>query len=217
MVRIGCGRSSFSLLLVALAVAFLTACKVEEEFKLKSDGSGSYQATVWVPTELAEVLADVKRRAHESGMRIVQEGQANGGSFATVAKRFAAVNQLANEKDSYGFEAEQVGLFRRDYQLTLRLGSASAASGFAREIRVTMPAAIESASAGTVTGRTVVWDCSSGGQLTVHAAGFGVPLTTRHERAILVVAILGALLLVAFRLRGRHKARLPDGRPTTDT
>jgi hypothetical protein len=48
----------------------------------------------------------------------------------------------------------------------------------------------------------VAWDCSSGGQLTVRAAGIGIALTIQQECMILVAAILGALLLLAFRLRG---------------
>jgi hypothetical protein len=126
----------------------LPGCKVVEKFKLESDGSGSYQATISVPTELAEILADVKQRVDASGMRIVREGQVNGVSFVTAARTFAAIGQLAGDDDAYSFEATQVGLFRREYHLTLRLGTAPAASGYAREIRVTMPAAVSEASTG---------------------------------------------------------------------
>jgi len=198
-------------LLLALAAVclMLAACEVEEEIKLNADGSGTYRARILVEKEVGDALKEVRGDAEKRGFKVVEEGETANRKFVAIAREFQNIAELNDKEDTYQLEIDRSSFFKSSYHLTLNFGGNPSASGFSRNVEVTMPAAVASTNVGTVTGKSVRWDCSHPGSLDVQAAGFALPLKGGQLRIILVVLVLGALLLVGIRIARRKPAPAP--------
>ena len=201
-------RRALGLSLILSAACFLlTGCEIEENIVLNADGSGSYVARVAVEKEVGEAIGEVRSEAEKRGFRVVEEGETADRRFLVVRREFHDISELNDEKDSYGLSTERKGLLRRVFHLTLAFRSTPAENGFTRTVKITMPTTISSASAGTVDGTSVEWDCSRPGTLQVEAAG--LVLEPRLQRAAILGGLAVGLLVLAGILatRWRRQAR----------
>lgn len=191
--------------LIALSALclLLAACEVEEELKLNADGSGTYRARILVEKEVGEALQEVRKDAPTRGFTVVEEGETANRKFVVVARDFKNVSELNDKDDTYALDVERSSPFKATYHLSLNFRSNPSASGFSRNMQVSMPATVASTSAGTATGSTVRWDCSHAGTLDVQAAGLVLPLTSNQRKMALAVLVLGVLLLVGVRVARR--------------
>lgn len=196
-----------SMLAVLVAVSFLVSCKVEEEIRITKDGSGTYQVRISVQEEYAEAISEVKQQAAAKGMQVVEEGSAAGERFVVFQRDFSEISELSDDEDSYALTIEQESAFRGSYRMALDFRSNPSEAGFERVVKITLPATIENSDGGTVTGRTVEWDCSRGGSLTVVSSGWALPaFSSSQKTAAAVVGIAGLSLLVLLRIRRRKPA-----------
>lgn len=193
-------------LLLLLGCALL-ACEVEEDIRLNADGSGTYRAKVSVEKQYGEALSERKGEADKKGFRIVEQGETKTHTFVVMARDFADVAELNDDEDSYTLQIDRPSALKGSYRLTLGFESSAAESGFKRRTRITMPVSIKQASVGTISGRSVDWDSSQGGTLSVEASGFVLPLTRSRRRIALGVIVLGVVAIGG--LRWSRRARGP--------
>lgn len=198
-------------ILLALSVLCLivSACEVEEEIKLNADGSGTYRARILVEKEVGDALKEVRGDAEKRGFKVVEEGETANRKFVVITRDFQNIAELNDKEDTYQLDVDRSSLFKSSYHLALNFGGNPSASGFSRNVQVTMPATIASTNVGTVTGDSVRWDCSHPGNLDVQAAGFALPLKSGQRGIILGVLAIGALLLVGLRIARRKPAPAP--------
>lgn len=184
----------------------LVACEVEEEIRLEADGTGSYRVKVMIEKEMGEVLSKLRSDAPRRGFTVVEEGETADRKFIVMARAFQDVAELNDDEDRYLLEVERSNPLTASYRLALDFGSNPSANGFSRTLRVFMPARVRSASAGTIDGSAVSWDCSHPGQVEIRAAGFAPTLIGKQRTVGVAVIAGGALLLAGLRLRRRRAA-----------
>jgi hypothetical protein len=177
-------RQGFLAVALLVLLALLGGCQVEEELQLHADGSGSHRVKVSVPKDFGEALQALKQKAIGQHYHLVEEGQAGDSRFLVMARDFANVSELNDNEDTFALNIDAAGAFRRRYRLDVAYKGNAAVMNFERVLRVRMPAAVDTSTAGQVSSDRVEWSCSRGGQLRVVASGFAMPTPARLSSAV---------------------------------
>jgi hypothetical protein len=183
------------------ALLLFSACEIEDDLKLEADGSGSYRMKLLLPNELAFALPEIRSKATHDGFRVVEEGATADRKFVVLAKEFKQIGELNESGHIFDFQAGDAGFLRREYRFH---ASISHTPAFKRVLTITLPAGVESTTAGDIAGNHIRWDCSNGGSLDAVAVGLHLPLSTNVKLATALAAVL-LLLAVAFQLRRRFR------------
>lgn len=199
------GRFKTTLLRVLGAVAVLVsamACKSEENLRLWGDGSGGLEIRLTIENDAASALDEARRELERRGFTISRQTVNLGQTAIHATRRFSTVEELNEAPDSFRLEVERNGPLRRTFRFHHVSGSQPSQVGFSRVVKVTFPVPVRSASSGTIAGRSVVWDGSSGGSLSVEASGYALPFG-RSQSLLFWAASVSLLLglVVAAKLR----------------
>ncbi|MEA2162244.1 MAG: hypothetical protein QOK37_371 [Thermoanaerobaculia bacterium] len=193
-------------LVILAALILLTSCEIEEAVAIKSDGSGTYVARITIEKQFAAALPELKTKALQQGFRVTEEAGTAEGSVIVLAKDFQDVSQLSDDNDRYSLAKSEGDGFRHAYSLTISCRTNASANGWQKRVmRISMPVKINTASSGSVSGRHVEWDCSSGGTLVVDAAGILFPFGLTPVTGGVLTAVI--LLMVVMGIRTRRPAR----------
>ena len=196
-------QRTIRIVLLLLFSCSVLACEVEESLILNADGSGTYRAKVSIEKEFGEALSNLRSEVDKKGYRVVEEGETKTHRFVVLARDFKDVAELNDDEDTYALQIDRPSPVKGVYRLTLTFDGNATESGFERRTRVTMPAAVKQASVGQVSGRSVEWDSSHGGTMSIEASGFVVPLTKKQRWLALGVMAIGVVAIAALRLRRR--------------
>lgn len=172
------GRFLRDLLALAFAIAVLLACKISEKIELQTDGSGVarfevfFEASEWamMPNPRSELEAKLRERPQ---VRLVAEGDRDGGHFYVLEQIFEDVSELDGEKSKFRWKSlteHDVGmrgtrprlsdLFLQRSRLDLELGQENY-QGFpptVHTLEVTLPGAILETDGELTARNRVVWD-----------------------------------------------------------
>jgi hypothetical protein len=193
------------LVLVSVISILLVSCELEEDFVIKRDGSGTYTVKLLIPKQFAKNLGDVPKEADEKGFRFVEQGETETHKYFVFAKDFKNVAEVAAGGDTYKLDIAKANIFRTDYNFNASVTS-GVAQGFRRRMRVTLPVSIDETTAGDISGRSVSWDCTTGGNITILAAGTALPLTELQRAGVFAVLAAAIIGFVVFRFRRRTRA-----------
>jgi hypothetical protein len=196
-------RARLQMIVVFVLCALLTACELEETITITEDGSGTYIARISVDKQFAEVVPDVKTRAQQRGFRIIEESETADRKLVVLQREFANIAEISDDTDAYTLFVARPSKFKRAYSLRIASRASAASNGFQKRIiRITLPVTLTSASAGTMSGRSIEWDATHGGVSEVQATGVVLPFG-------LTPAILALLVLLALGATGSflHRAR----------
>src|SRR5690349_3913882 len=181
-------------------------CSLEEDLTVQPDGSGSYKAHVEIPSELAQGAPDIKQKAQQQGFTLVQESDSGGALRLVFSKDFRSVSDLSDGGDTYELTLERHSPFRMSYRFTHVMKSSPAVAGFSCSFRATLPASITHASGGSISGRTVLWDCGQGGTLTADGSGLAFSLQLWQKVLLLALTVGGGGILVTRRRKTGARA-----------
>lgn len=207
-------RHIYLALTAALLCITLLGCEVEEEIQLSSNGSGTYRVKILVEKELGEALPQIRQECQQKGLRIVKEGETTDRKFLLAERGFNRIDDLNDNTHTYTFSSLQATPTTANYELSATLRRPEMQT-FSRTLRIVMPTGIKTATQGRVSGKSVEWDCSSGGTLYVVASGFSLPLTKKQQTLMLGIILFGIAAIVAIRLKRRpsshrcHKCSAP--------
>jgi hypothetical protein len=94
--------------LFALLLA-VGGCKVEEDVRLSSDGSGTVEVRLAFPASFEPALDEVVRDAREKGYEERTRGKSGDETFVVVGKSFLAIGELSDRADHYSLELSDTG------------------------------------------------------------------------------------------------------------
>lgn len=193
--------------LLAFLCFWLIGCELEETLVLNADGSGTYSARILLPKEFAGAIGDLKAKATAEGFQVVEESETVDRKVLVIRKDFRDVSELNDNSNHYSLRVDQSSKWKRAYELSLDTGSGSGDGIQKRTMTIVLPVAVTSATSGTVTGREVRWDATSGGSIHVAASGYLLPFgMTPLQTGIALAAVAAASLLF---LRGRRPRTCP--------
>jgi hypothetical protein len=200
-------RSIFKVLCVC-ATLLLAACEIEDDLRLTSNGSGTYQMKISVEKQLTQALVELRKELEKEGYKIVQDGETPDRRFLIIRKAFKNVSELNDNNNHFEFHVIDGGFLQRKYRFNATLGSAG--GNFKRQFTIRMPGDVTAASAGERRGNTVTWDCASGGAIALEASGLALPFDIPEQAgAIGIVLVIGFAALVVIHRRRAGAAAPP--------
>lgn len=198
-----------SFLLLALAVLFLTSCRVVVETAIGPDGSGELRSSVVFsaqekagfaakPENASKSICDNLRENAPADAAVTEETQGDE-TFCVTTRTFHNLDEL---RKLYGGMSQvtvnqlqfDLGTFTLDVDVDL--SSANDAKGVAQEWRLTAPGQIGANNADRVEGQTLIWTVAPGARTHLRAqsqAGLN-PATLGSSGALILTGVLVLLL-----------------------
>lgn len=195
-------RPIFKVLCVCAAL-LLTACEIEDDLRLTSNGSGIYQMKISVEKQLTQALVELRKELEKEGYKVVLDGETPDRRFLVIRKDFKSVSELNDNNNRFEFNVLDGGFLQRKYRFNASLGSAG--GNFKRQFTIHMPGDVTMASAGERHGNSVTWDCASGGTITLEASGLSLPFAMPGQAGAMGTVLV--VVLIALFVIHRRKAR----------